>query len=460
MPLSKNQIIELDITSVTSLGSGVGRLISEEYPDGFVVFVPQTAVGDKILAKIVKVEKRYAYGIIEKILVSSRDRIDTADCPVYKQCGGCVWRHVSYDAELRYKEQFVKDCIERIAEIYDAEFLPIIGSEEINRYRNKAQYPIGKNKQQETVVGFYAQHSHHIVSCTDCILQPELFEKIVNCVKNWINLYNVSIYDEKKKCGLLRHIYIRQGKQSEQLMICLISSNAKVPHLNDLVQELSHIHTIDSFILNINDKDTNVVLGNKNINLLGNGSINDRLCEIDCSIDSQAFYQVNSRQAEKLYTIARDFADLNKDDILLDLYCGAGTIGLSMARFVKQVIGVEIVPEAIDNAINNAKNNNISNATFMCSDAASAVNTLAKKQLHTSVIVLDPPRKGCEESLIKTLPEFGAERIVYISCNPNTLARDLALLKTEHYKVMKIVPVDMFPRTAHVETVCLLFKMS
>ena len=454
MPLSKNQIISLEITDVTALGSGIGRYVDTDYPEGFVIFVPLTAPGDVIDCKIVKVEKNYAYGIIDEIKEESKDRVNSLDCPVFKQCGGCAWRHVTYDAELRYKQQHVSDCIHRIGGI-DTPVSSIVPSELIDSYRNKAQYPI-QITDNGVKIGFFAQHSHRIIESNTCLLQPTIFSKITSVILDWINEYHIPIYDEKQHSGLLRHIYLRQGHLSKEIMVCLVCTKDSVPFSKELINKLTDFSEISSVIINVNSKKTNIILGEKDILLFGKDTIKDTLCNLDYFISPKSFYQVNSCQAERLYSIAADLAKLRGDEILIDLFCGIGTIGLSMADKVKKVIGIEIVEDAIVNARENAKNNQINNVEFFVGDAGFAANDLYEKGIKPDIIVVDPPRKGCSDAVLQAIIKMNPKKIVYISCNPSTLARDLKVLQSGNYVSKTIVPVDMFPRTAHVETCCLI----
>ena len=448
MELKKNDRIPLKIESCSSNGSGVGK------HGGMAIFVPATAVGDEITAHILKVKKSYAFAKVESVDKPSPDRI-APECPVYLKCGGCVFSHMTYEAEKEIKANHVRECFRRIGGV-DPEFEPIIGGETDKRYRNKAQYPVAYDN-GEIKTGFYSPHSHRVIHCPDCLLQPEEFEGILGVFADYVKKNNVSIYDETTHRGLLRHIYIRKGSASGEIMVCAVINGSRLPEENTLVENLlSKEKNIKSIIINSNTKDTNVILGEKCRTLWGSDYITDILCGLKFRISPLSFYQVNRNQAEKLYSKAAEYAGLTGSETVMDLYCGAGTIGLSMAEKAKEIIGVEIVPEAIADAKINAEINGINNARFICGDAAQAAETLKAEGIRPDVIILDPPRKGCSPEMVKSAAEFGPERIVYVSCDPATLARDCGLFKELGYTAVKATPVDMFPRTGHVETVVLL----
>lgn len=450
MNLKKNDIINLKITSATAEGSGVGKT-----EDGIAVFVPLSAIGDELEVRILKVKKTYAFGKIESIITPSPSRIEP-DCPYFSKCGGCVWRHISYDEECNIKQQKVIDAVERIGGI-NTEFKPIITCENTLRYRNKAQFPIGKDKDGNTLMGFYAFHSHRIIDCNDCVLQPEIFTKVMDITRRFIAKTNADIYDEATGKGRLRHLYIRMGEVTKELMVCYVVNGNGLKQEDVLVKMLrEELPTLKTVIVNSNREKTNVILGNKNRTVYGNGYITDELCGLKFKISPFSFWQVNRRQAEKLYSKAKEYANLKFDEVLLDLYCGTGTIGLTMAENCKTLVGVEIVEDAIKDAEENAKLNNINNARFICSDAPKAAEKLKDEGLKPDVIILDPPRKGCGEELVNTISEMAPKRIVYVSCDPATLARDLKYFADKNYVTKEVTPCDMFSRTAHVESVCLI----
>ena len=447
--LNKNDIISLTIDGITNDGMGIGR------HNGLAVFVPFTAVGDVVKAKILKVSKNCAYGKIEEIEVPTPDRIQP-DCPVFGKCGGCSFRHISYEAEKRAKESFVYDAFTRIGHI-DAEFLPIIGNESIDGYRNKAQYPVGKDKDGKAVCGFFNSHSHRIIPCTDCKLQPEIFREILDTIMDFVREKRISVYDEEKHEGVLRHICIRKGHYSGEINVTLVARR-KIPEFTPLAKLImSKFPTVKGIVLNINKDKTNVILGNEEIILEGQAEITDTMCGSKITISPKSFYQVNTAAAERLYGAAKDFAQ-PKGKTLLDLYCGAGTIGLSMAAEAKEIIGVEIVESAVENARRNAMQNGINNISFICGDAGKATTALVEQGKKADVVMVDPARKGCDTVTLDNIVSFDPERIVMVSCNPATAARDCAYLEKNGYKVKKVQAVDLFSKTNHVEAVILLTK--
>lgn len=452
MNLKKNDILKLNILSLSSEGSGVART-----QEGITVFVPNSAVDDELNVRIVKVQKTYAFGRVEEILTPSPDRI-TPTCAIGSQCGGCVYSHISYEAELKAKEQRVKDAIERIAKL-SVPVNPILSAGEVSRYRNKAMIPAGVDKDGNVVMGFYSKHSHRIIANDDCTLQPQSFIKAQEILKTFLVSRNISVYNESTHKGLFRHLYLRLAEKTKELMITLVINGKELPYSDELVESFkAELPGLKSVVINVNTDDTNVVLGKKNKTLYGEGYITDVLCGLKFKISPQSFYQVNRKGAELLYTKAAEYAALKGDEVLLDLYCGTGTIGLSMAHKAKKLVGVEIVPKAIEDAKENAKINGVDNARFICGDAAKAAETLKSEGLTPDVIIIDPPRKGCDKSLIKTISEMNPKRVVYVSCDPATLARDLAVFGELGFKAQEATPVDMFPRTSHVECVTWLIR--
>ncbi len=451
--LQKNEIIELEITDITNEGNGVGR-----YKD-IAVFVPMTAVGDVIICQIVKVKKTYCYGIIKEILIASEHRIQS-DCPVYKQCGGCSFRHISYEEECRIKENFVKNSFHRIGKL-DPEFEPILPCDTQYNYRNKAQYPVAEIN-GKAVCGFYAKRSHRVVEYTDCLLQPKIFSEIISFIMKFLNDCNIQAYNEIKLSGLLRHIYMRRGEHSGEIMVCLVvTSIVKASMFTELVPILvSKFESIKSIVLNENPKNTNVILGSKLKTIYGKDTITDIMCGNRIEISPLSFYQVNTSQAEKLYSLAEKYSDLCKTDILLDLYCGTGTIGLSMCDKVKKLVGVEVVSDAIENARNNAKVNSLDeHSEFICGDAGEIAKILYGRGDCPNVIIADPARKGCDRESLEYMAKMSPDRIVMISCNHTTAARDCAILEELGYETIKVRTVDLFPRTTHVETVVLMSRV-
>ena len=451
--LKKNDEIELSITALSSEGSGVGHY------EGLAVFVDSAAVGDCLKVHIIKVKSSYAVGKIVKIIKPSKHRI-TPDCPVYDRCGGCSYRHIRYEQELEVKRQRVEDALRRIGGL-DICVDEIISPSDTNGYRNKAQYPIGFDADGKTVIGFYARKSHRIIDCRSCALQPPEFEAILGVIAKWAAESGVSFYDEEKHKGLLRHIYLRKGSVTKQTMVCLVINGESIPKKEKLIKTLTETdETVCSVVLNINREKTNVILGETCKTLYGSDDIEDELCGLKFRISPLSFYQVNPAGAALLYRKAAEMAQLQESDVLLDLYCGAGTIGLSMAKQVKKVVGAEIIEQAIENAKENARLNGIENAEFFCSDAAEISARLLEKGFKPNVVVLDPPRKGCSREMIETAVKLSPERIVYVSCDPATLARDCKIFGELGYEAKKAVAVDMFPRTVHVETVVLMSKVN
>lgn len=445
--MTKNEIYETEITGMTAEGSGVCRI------DGMAVFVPMTAIGDKLKVRIVKVLKSYAFGIIEELLDGSPERCEP-DCPVFRQCGGCTFRHVNYQEELHYKEQFVHDVFERIGGLHP-EFAPILPCKERDGYRNKAQYPVAEVN-GHLVCGFYARHSHRVIPFTKCRLQPEIFTQMLEFLLPWLESCGIIAYDEKNHSGELRHIYIRRGFHSGEIMLCLISKisirKKLQKHIPELLQKFPQIVSVSE---SINPDKTNVIMGKSISVLMGQNHITDTMCNCRIGISPQSFYQVNTKQAEKMYMIAKKYAQLSGTETLLDLYCGTGSIGLSMADSVKKLIGVEVVPSAVENAWQNAETNHITNAEFFCGDAGTIAESLKKQNLAPDVIILDPPRKGCDNLTIQAVSEMSPTRIVMISCNPATASRDCKLFSDYGYFVQQVTPVDLFPATSAVE--CVLF---
>lgn len=447
----KNDVVELEITGITSEGNGVGRV------EGMAIFVPQTAIGDKLLVKIVSVKKSYAYGIIDTILMPSSDRIDV-DCEVFGRCGGCAYRHISYKSELSIKEDVVKDAFTRIGKL-NPEFAPILACDETEYYRNKAQYPVAEID-GKAFCGFYSKRSHRVVPFTACKIQPKEFEEIVNRIINYVNEKNISVYNEQTSKGTLRHIYLRKGYSTNETMVCLVTTRNIADDISDLCEMLaSEFANIKSIVVNVNKQNTNIILGRKNYIAWGEPHISDVMCGNKVLLSPNSFYQVNTKQAEKLYNIAKEFANITPNDTLLDLYCGAGTIGLSMAKQLKSLIGVDDVPQAIKNATENAELNSIGNAEFYCSDAGEFAEKIVQQNKRIDVVIVNPPRKGCDLLTLNSISKIAPTSVVMVSCNPSTAARDCAILNTLGYEVSKVSAVDMFPRTVHVETVILLSQL-
>ncbi len=452
MELQKNQIIPLAITGYSAEGSGVGHY------NGIAVFVPLTAAGDRVEAKILKTAKNFAYGKAERIVSPSEDRIPV-DCPQFSRCGGCVFRHIAYPAELRAKQQRVQDALERIAGFHFAVLKPIVGAGDPDRYRNKAQLPIGGGP-DNLQMGFYAARSHRIIDCAECLLQPEEFALATAAFREWEHATRDSVYDESTGRGALRHLFLRKAEATGEIMACVVVNGNGVHNEPELVSLLRRkVPGLASVVVNSNREKTNVILGRKCRTVWGSDSITDRLCGLSFRISPLSFYQVNPKQAERLYALAGRYAGLTGRETVLDLYCGTGTIGLSMAKNAARVVGVEIVEQAVGDAQRNAAENGIENTEFHCGDAAEAAEMLKNRGIRPDVVVLDPPRKGCDPALIGTVAEMAPPRVVYVSCDPATLARDLKRFARYGFKTMEVTPVDMFPRTAHVECVALITRV-
>ena len=450
MSLEKNDEITIEIDSCSLQGSGVGR------HEGMAVFVPYAEKGEKVLAHIIKVKKTYAVAKLMKVISPSEHRIQPL-CPVYSSCGGCSFGHLDYARELEIKENHVKECFSRIAGI-EPEFEPAIGADIIYGYRNKAQFPV-ESDGEEVRTGFYAQRSHRVIPCRECLLQPPEFAAITAAFEEYIRKNSIKSYGEETGKGLIRHIYLRKGTKSGEIMVCPVINGDSLPDETGLVKALTDTCPgIKTVVINTNTEKTNVILGKKCRTIYGSGFITDELCGLEFRLSPLSFYQVNRDQAERLYRKAKEYAALTGEETLLDLYCGTGTIGLTMADRVKTLIGAEIVPQAVEDAKINASVNNITNARFICGDAGETAQTLDKEGVKPDVIILDPPRKGCSEGTIKTAAKMNPARIVYISCDPATLARDCAVFASLGYKTEKVTPCDLFPRTGHCESVAKLIR--
>ena len=457
--IQKNKSYEAVIEDLTLEGSGLCRV------DGFAVFVPMTAVGDRVRFKAVKVQKNVGYGILEQVITPSPAR-QPVDCPVFRQCGGCAFRHIRYEEELRLKAERVRQALKGKA-VQDAfqrlgGFAltpePIIGCGAQEHYRNKAQYPLGTDKDGRPTAGFYARRSHRLVKADDCLLQDEMFGPVVRTVRGLMERYKVSAYDETTGKGLLRHLFLRKGAKSGELMVCLVSTSRKVPFLEEFVQALTAAFPeIVSVMLNINADKTNVILGKHSILLYGKDGIDDTLLDVQLSIPAAAFYQVNSPQAETLYRLAYEYAGFTGKERLLDLYCGIGSIGLGAYGQVKKLIGVEVVAEAAASAQKNARRNGME-AEFLCADAGEAAKALADRGEMPDVVIIDPPRKGCSTEVLESILRMAPKKVVMISCNPATAARDAKMLCEKGYQLERYRGVDLFPRTGHVECAALLTR--
>lgn len=449
--VNKNDVYTIEITDLGVNGEGIGRI------DNYIVFVANALPQEIVKVLIVKTKKSYGYGKLLEIIKPSPYRVQPA-CSVAHKCGGCNLQHLLYEQQLVLKQQKVKSALERIGEFKDIEVLPTVGMDIPYNYRNKAQYPVGKDK-NEVEIGFYAVGSHRIISNDNCLIGNKENEQILKILKDFINTYNIQPYNEEKHSGVLRHIMLRQGVKTNELMVCLVVNDIEFKYKNQLVDALSKIDNLKSLVINYNTKKTNVILGDKCEIIYGQPYISDYIGNLKFNISPLSFFQVNPVQTEKLYNIALDFADLKPDGVVVDAYCGAGTISLFLAQKAKMVYGVEIVEAAVVNAKENAKINNVANVEFYVGKSEEIVPWLCKeKNVHPNVMVVDPPRKGCDKNLLELMLDTAPEKIVYVSCDCATLARDLKYLKSK-YKLMCVQPVDMFPHTYHVECVVLMSKI-
>lgn len=458
MEIKKNNDYEIVIEDLTMSGEGVGRI------DGYALFVKDTIPGDVVIAKAIKLKKNYGYGRLMKVITPSKDRVE-AKCPVAKACGGCTLMAMSYEKQLEFKRKLIENNLTRIGGLKDIEFPPIIGMDNPYRYRNKAQFPVGTDKDGNIVMGFYAGRTHSIIPNEDCLIGADINAGILAVIKNFMLKNHIKPYDENSQTGLVRHILIRTGFTTGEIMVCLVINGEKLPKSDELVKSLLNMHFSDdrkiaSIMTNTNTENTNVILGRKCGLLYGREYIEDYIGDVKYQIGPLSFYQVNPVQTKKLYGLALEFAGLTGNETVWDLYCGIGTISLFLAQEAKKVYGVEIVPEAIADAKNNARINGINNVEFYVGKAEEVLpDKYEKENVYAEVIVVDPPRKGCDETLLETMVKMSPERIVYVSCDSATLARDLKYLTERGYEVEKVQGVDQFCHSGHVETVVLMTKI-
>lgn len=445
----KNEKYVVDIIDNGFEGEGIAKI------DGLTVFVPGSIKGEKCEILIVKVLASHAYGKIVNIIKKSENRKES-DCATYKRCGGCSLRHMTYEHTLKLKRQVVQNLVNKGLK-EKVEVLETIGMENPYNYRNKAQYPVGLNSEGQPEVGVFAQRTHTIIPIQTCLIQTEISQKIAKTILNFVKEKNIQVYNEENQKGLLRHIVIKVGKYTNQVMCILVVNDSKFDQEQELVKLLCEKYPeIKTIVKNINNKNTNVILGKENINLYGNGYIEDKLGEYIFKISPMSFYQVNPVQAEILYTTAIDQANLDRNDILFDLYCGIGTIGIFASKYVNKVYGIEIVPQAIEDAKENAKINDVKNIEFICGDVEVAFDELINKEkIVPSAIIVDPPRKGLDNKTVENIAKIKPAKLVYISCNPATMVRDLTKLENI-YNIKAIQPVDMFPWTNGVESITIL----
>lgn len=456
MEIRKNESFVVTIEDMSDDGAGIGKL------DGYIWFIKDTVTGDVVEAKSMKMKKSYGYARLVKVLRPSEDRVEPV-CPVARQCGGCQLQAMSYEAQLRFKENKVYNNLLRIGgfdPLTKDQFLPILGMEQPWRYRNKAQFPFGTDRDGNTVTGFYAGRTHSIIPIKDCLLGVEDNEKVLRTIKEFMNRHHIRSYDEQRHQGLVRHVLIRKGFATGELMVCLVINGERLGHEEDLVERLKDIRGMTSISCSINREKTNVIMGDQVIHLYGPGYITDFIGPIKYQISPLSFYQVNPVQTEKLYETALEFAGLTGNETVWDLYCGIGTISLFLARKAKQVFGVEVIPQAIDDARRNGELNGLTNVTFFTGKAEEVLpREYEEHQIRADVIVVDPPRKGCDERCLDTIVKMGPKRVVYVSCDSATLARDLRYLCDRGYELKKVRCCDMFGWSTHVEVVCLLSKL-
>lgn len=450
IPLKKNERYEITITDIGTDGEGIGKI------NDFVIFVPDTVTGDEVEIHLVKVKKQFAYGKLVRMIKPSPLRT-TPKCEQASQCGGCQLQHISYSEQLKWKTKKVKEVLKRIGDVQDVEVSDTLGMEQPYYYRNKAQYPIRKEN-GEIKIGFFAPRSHRIVEAANCVIQDQKNEKIIEVIRHFLLQYNISIYDEEAHKGLVRHLLIKTAYHTSEVMVCMVINGQNLPHEDKLVNALTTLEGVKSIVLNHNTAKTNVILGSQITTLYGTSYITDRIGALTFQISPLSFFQVNPIQTEVLYNKALEFASLTGEEIVWDAYCGIGTISLFLAQQAKKVYGVEIVPEAIESAKENAKRNGITNTAFFTGKAEEVIPKMYQQGVVADTIVVDPPRKGCDSKLLETLVAMNPKKIVYVSCDPATLARDLAYLAQNGYKVEKVQPVDMFPHTTHVETIVALYK--
>lgn len=452
--MKKNDVFTVTITDMDEEGAGIGKL------DGYTWFIKDTVIGDEVEAGAMKMKKTYGFARLIRVITPSSARTEPK-CPVARQCGGCQFQAMAYDKQLLFKENKIKNALQRIGGVKNVETLmePILGMEHPWRYRNKAQFPIGLDKNGKIVAGFYAGHTHCIIPQEDCLLGVEENPKILEIVRKFMEEYRIRPYDEDTHTGLVRHVLIRKGFHTGEIMVCLVINGKKLPAAEKLLEALLTVPGMTSISINRNQEKTNVIMGQEIVHLYGNGYITDCIGDVKYQISPLSFYQVNPVQTEKLYATALEYAGLTGNEVVWDLYCGIGTISLFLAKKAKMVYGVEIVPQAIADANANARLNGMENTEFFVGKAEEVLpEQFEKHQIYADVIVVDPPRKGCDEKCLETMVKMQPEKIVYVSCNPATLGRDVKYLTDAGYEVKRVRGCDMFAWGGHVETVALLVK--
>ena len=448
--MKKDDLIEVTIEDLSEEGTGIGKF------EGMTFFIKDAVIGDRVRAKIMKLKKTYGFARLMEVLTPSPDRVEPL-CPVARQCGGCQIQAMNYEAQLAFKTRKVENNLKRIGKFEEIPMESIIGMEDPFHYRNKAQFPFGKNRDGKIITGFYAGRTHSIIENTSCHLGKEVNEEILEKILAWMNAFHVEPYNEATGKGLMRHSLIRCGFRTGEIMVCLVINGRKIPGEEALVDSLKIIPGMTSISLNVNKEKTNVILGREVINLWGRPYIEDYIGEVKYQISPLSFFQVNPVQTERLYGKALEYAGLTGEETVWDLYCGIGTISLFLARKARKVYGVEIIPDAIEDARRNASLNGFTNTEFYVGKAEEVLPEKYEKEgVRADVIVVDPPRKGCDENLLSTMVKMQPERIVYVSCDSATLARDLRYLCDNGYELKRVCPADMFPQTVHVETVVLL----
>ncbi|MPM65742.1 23S rRNA (uracil-C(5))-methyltransferase RlmCD [bioreactor metagenome] len=449
--IEKNKDYIVTVDSYGHEGEGVAKI------EGYTVFIEGALKGEVVKVKLIKVNKNYGIGKLLEVLEPSEKRVEPI-CGTYKRCGGCNLQHYSYEEQLNFKTERVKNVISRIGKLEDVVIHNTLGMENPYNYRNKVQLPVGATG-EEILVGFYAPRSHDIINMDKCYIQDEVGDKVIALTKQWMKKFKISAYDEKSHSGIVRHIMVRKGFKTGEIMVVLVTRSEDLPHKQEFVDLIKeNIVGVVSIIQNINKEKTNVILGLQSLSLWGQDHISDYIGEFKFNISPLSFFQVNPVQTEVLYGKALEYTRLTGEEIVFDAYCGTGTISLFLSKKAKKVYGVEVIPQAIENAKENAGANGITNAEFIVGKSEEEIPTLIAQGIKADVVVVDPPRKGCEEALLKALVEIKPKRIVYVSCDPATLARDLGVLDGLGYKTLEIQPVDMFPQTAHVECVALIEK--
>lgn len=462
--MQKNDVVTVRIEDMGSSGEGIGKI------DGYTLFIKDSIIGDVVEAKIMKAKKNYAYAKLLKVLTPSKFRVEVPACKVARSCGGCQIQEMEYGRQLKFKEDRVKENLIRIGgipkEAISKVMEPIVGMETPFAYRNKAQFPVGTDRDGRIIAGFYAGRTHSIIPNMKCVLGVEVNERILRCVIDFMEEFRVSAYHEEGHSGLIRHVLIRYGFQTKEIMVCLVVNGEGIPHSEVLSERLSAIEGMTSVTYSVNRERTNVIMGDVIRPLWGQTYITDRIGDVNYQISPLSFYQVNPVQTEKLYGIAMEYAGLTGEETVWDLYCGIGTISLFLARKAKTVYGVEVVPQAVRDARKNAEINGIGNVEFFEGKAEEVLPEFGRKYsqehggklYHVDVVVVDPPRKGCDEGLLRTIVEMGVKKVVYVSCDPATLSRDLKFLRGEGYEVERVRAVDQFPHTVHVEVAVLLTR--